>query len=182
MNADLVKERGLEQSCVPPLDGTEHAVIARHERGSSVRRIVEHHPARSRRPRHEKLTMSHETDEKPKPTSPPRPSPLPRPMRLPGITPRPGLSGARNPDTIVSSNYRINTMTDPQIVCPNCRTEIKLTESLAAPLLAEARKQFEQQLAPKEADFATARLHCGQTQDDTRQGARGDRRGGGDQS
>ncbi|WP_084302673.1 hypothetical protein [Bradyrhizobium sp. WSM2254] len=25
-------------------------------------------------------------------------------------------------------------MTDPQIVCPSCRTEIKLTESLAAPL------------------------------------------------
>jgi len=41
VNADLVKERGLEQSCVPPLDGTEHAVIARRERGSSVRRIVD---------------------------------------------------------------------------------------------------------------------------------------------
>jgi hypothetical protein len=41
VNADLVKERGLEQSCVPLLDGTEHAVIARHERGSSVRRIVD---------------------------------------------------------------------------------------------------------------------------------------------
>lgn len=44
-------------------------------------------------------------------------------------------------------------MTDPQIVCPNCRTEIKLTESLAAPLIAETRRKFDQQLAAKEADF-----------------------------
>lgn len=110
--------------------------------------------------------MSHETDEKPNPTSPPKPSSSPRPMRLPGITPRPGLSGARNPDTIVSSNYRINTMTDPQIVCPNCRTEIKLTESLAAPLLADARRQFEQQLAAKEADFGRRETQLRQTQDE----------------
>lgn len=45
-------------------------------------------------------------------------------------------------------------MNDPEIVCPNCHTEIKLTESLAAPLLVQARKQFEQQLAQKEGDFA----------------------------
>jgi hypothetical protein len=38
-------------------------------------------------------------------------------------------------------------VTDPQIVCPNCHTEIKLTESLAAPLIAETRRQFEAQLA-----------------------------------
>jgi hypothetical protein len=31
-------------------------------------------------------------------------------------------------------------MIEPQIVCPNCHTEIKLTESLAAPLIAETRK------------------------------------------
>jgi hypothetical protein len=45
-------------------------------------------------------------------------------------------------------------MSDPQIVCPQCSTPIKLTESLAAPLIAQTRKQFEQQLASKEADFA----------------------------
>jgi hypothetical protein len=45
-------------------------------------------------------------------------------------------------------------MSEPQIVCPQCSTSIKLTESLAAPLLMQARKQFEQQLAQKEADFA----------------------------
>jgi hypothetical protein len=44
-------------------------------------------------------------------------------------------------------------VTDPQIVCPTCRTEIKLTESLAAPMIAETRRQFEHQLAAKEADF-----------------------------
>jgi len=37
-------------------------------------------------------------------------------------------------------------MSEPQITCPNCKTEIKLTESLAAPLIAETRKNLEQQL------------------------------------
>lgn len=45
-------------------------------------------------------------------------------------------------------------MSDPQIVCPKCRTAIRLTDSLAAPLLAKTRKQFEQQLAQQEAGFA----------------------------
>ena len=45
-------------------------------------------------------------------------------------------------------------MTEPTIVCPNCNTEIKLTESLAAPLIAATRKQFEQQLAQKDTDIA----------------------------
>ena len=45
-------------------------------------------------------------------------------------------------------------MTEPTIVCPNCHTEIKLTESLAAPLIEATRKQFEQQLAQKDSDIA----------------------------
>ena len=45
-------------------------------------------------------------------------------------------------------------MTEPTIVCPNCKTEIKLTESLAAPLIAATRRQFEQQLAKKDQDIA----------------------------
>ena len=45
-------------------------------------------------------------------------------------------------------------MTEPTIICPNCKTEIKLTESLAAPLIETTRKQFEQQLAQKDADVA----------------------------
>ena len=57
-------------------------------------------------------------------------------------------------------------MNDPQIVCPNCRTEIKLTESLAAPLLADARRQFEQQLAAKETDFDRREARLKLTQDE----------------
>jgi len=45
-------------------------------------------------------------------------------------------------------------MTEPTIICPNCKTEIKLTESLAAPLIETTRKQFEQQLAQKDRDVS----------------------------
>jgi len=45
-------------------------------------------------------------------------------------------------------------MTEPTITCPNCGTEIKLTESLAAPLIKATRKQFEDKIAEKEADVA----------------------------
>ena len=45
-------------------------------------------------------------------------------------------------------------MTEPTITCPNCKTEIKLTESLAAPLLASTRLLFEKQLAQKDSDIA----------------------------
>ena len=45
-------------------------------------------------------------------------------------------------------------MTEPTITCPHCKTEIKLTESLAAPLIASTRRQFEAQLAQKESDIA----------------------------
>jgi hypothetical protein len=45
-------------------------------------------------------------------------------------------------------------MAEPTVVCPQCKTEIKLTESLAAPLLADVKRQFEQRLAQKDADIA----------------------------
>lgn len=45
-------------------------------------------------------------------------------------------------------------MTEPTITCPNCKTEIRLTESLAAPLIEATRKQFEQQLSQKDEDIA----------------------------
>lgn len=57
-------------------------------------------------------------------------------------------------------------MTEPQIVCPNCHTEIKLTESLAAPLVAETRRQFEQQLAARESDFTKREAALKKIQDD----------------
>lgn len=34
-------------------------------------------------------------------------------------------------------------MTEPIIICPNCRTEIKLTESLAASLIEATRRDYE---------------------------------------
>ncbi|WP_441252091.1 DUF2130 domain-containing protein [Tardiphaga sp. 71_E8_N1_1] len=45
-------------------------------------------------------------------------------------------------------------MSEPQIVCPNCSHEIKLTESLAAPLIEATRKQFTVQLEAKDAAIA----------------------------
>jgi hypothetical protein len=110
--------------------------------------------------------MTHDPAEKSKPTAPHRASPLPRPTRLAGITPRPGPSNVENPGTIKTNHHRTDTVNAPQILCPNCRTEIKLTESLAAPLLAETRKQFEAQLAAKETDFGRREARLRQTQED----------------
>lgn len=45
-------------------------------------------------------------------------------------------------------------MSEPTIICPNCNTEIKLTESLAAPLVETIRKDFEKRLSQKDADIA----------------------------
>ena len=45
-------------------------------------------------------------------------------------------------------------MTEPAITCPNCKTEIRLTESLAAPLIETTRRQFQQQLAQKDDEIA----------------------------
>ena len=43
---------------------------------------------------------------------------------------------------------------EPTLHCPNCNHEIKLTESLAAPLLEETRQRFNEQLAAKDAEVA----------------------------
>jgi hypothetical protein len=45
-------------------------------------------------------------------------------------------------------------MTEPTISCPNCKTEIRLTESLAAPLIDATRKDFQRQLAQKDESIA----------------------------
>lgn len=49
---------------------------------------------------------------------------------------------------------RNGVLTEPTISCPNCKTDIRLTESLAAPLIAETRRRFERQLADKDQDIA----------------------------
>jgi len=45
-------------------------------------------------------------------------------------------------------------MSEPTIICPNCRHEVKLTESLAAPILETSRKEFEKRLAENDARIA----------------------------
>lgn len=45
-------------------------------------------------------------------------------------------------------------MSDPTLTCPECGTEIKLNESLAGPLLAEARSEFAEKLRQKNAEMA----------------------------
>ena len=45
-------------------------------------------------------------------------------------------------------------MTEPTVVCPQCKAEIKLTESLAAPLLESIRRDYEQRLSQKDAEMA----------------------------
>ncbi len=45
-------------------------------------------------------------------------------------------------------------MSEPTIICPSCKTEIKLTESLAAPLIESTRRDYEKRLAQKDADVA----------------------------
>jgi len=45
-------------------------------------------------------------------------------------------------------------MSEPTITCPNCKQEIKLTESLAAPLVEATRNRFEHLLAQKDMDIA----------------------------
>ncbi|OQW35783.1 MAG: hypothetical protein A4E19_16165 [Nitrospira sp. SG-bin1] len=45
-------------------------------------------------------------------------------------------------------------MSEPTIICPSCKTEIKLTESLAAPLLESTRRDYEMRLAHKDAETA----------------------------
>ena len=45
-------------------------------------------------------------------------------------------------------------MSEPVITCPNCHSEIKLTESLAAPLIEAARKGYEERFAEKDAAVA----------------------------
>ena len=45
-------------------------------------------------------------------------------------------------------------MSEPTITCPKCDHEIKLTESLAAPLIGKTRQEFERQLAEKDRTIA----------------------------
>ena len=54
----------------------------------------------------------------------------------------------------LSLEIRRLTVPEPAITCPQCKIEIRLTESLAAPLIQATRREFETRLAQKDADFA----------------------------
>jgi hypothetical protein len=45
-------------------------------------------------------------------------------------------------------------MPEPTVFCPQCKSEIKLTESLAGPLLESVRRDYEQRLTQKDNDIA----------------------------
>jgi hypothetical protein len=55
---------------------------------------------------------------------------------------------------VVKARVNEEPMTDPTIICPNCMAEIKLTESLAAPLIESTRHEFEKRLAQKDLEIA----------------------------
>jgi hypothetical protein len=69
-------------------------------------------------------------------------------------------------------------MTEPTLTCPNCRTEIKLTESLAAPLIAAIRRRYETQLAQNEAEVAAREAAVRDQQEQLAQARHRRRRGG----
>lgn len=45
-------------------------------------------------------------------------------------------------------------MSEPTITCPKCKSEIRLTESLAAPLLEQTRVEFQQKLSAKDLEIS----------------------------
>jgi hypothetical protein len=51
-------------------------------------------------------------------------------------------------------SHREAVMSEPVITCPNCHSQNKLTESLAAPLIEAARKGYEERFAEKDAAVA----------------------------
>jgi hypothetical protein len=55
-------------------------------------------------------------------------------------------------------------MTEPAITCPSCKSKIKLTESLAAPLIDATRREYEQRLGEKDAAIAKREAELRQQQ------------------
>jgi hypothetical protein len=45
-------------------------------------------------------------------------------------------------------------MTEPTIICSNCKSEIRLTQSLASPLIEETRREYEKRLKQQDVDIA----------------------------
>ena len=60
-------------------------------------------------------------------------------------------------------------MTEPTITCPNCQADIKLTESLAGPLVEQTRKAFAEQLSAKDQLVAKAQAEIASTKQSVEQ-------------
>ncbi len=67
------------------------------------------------------------------------------------------MDGLEDIDNLVETViYKLDwslLMEEPVINCPNCNTEIKLTETLAGPLIETTRKEFEGKAAEKELEI-----------------------------
>jgi hypothetical protein len=57
------------------------------------------------------------------------------------------------PAGVVATSLQARPMSDPSITCPHCQGPIKLSESLAAPLLARQEAEFKQQLTRQSAEL-----------------------------
>lgn len=60
-------------------------------------------------------------------------------------------------------------MTEPTITCPSCQADIKLTESLAGPLVEQTRKAFAEQLSAKDQQVAKAQAEVASTKQSVEQ-------------
>ena len=60
----------------------------------------------------------------------------------------------------------MQTKTEPALICPKCGESIKLTESLAAPLVAATRAEYEYQLREQAANFETQKQTIAKQQED----------------
>ena len=52
-----------------------------------------------------------------------------------------------------NKSRREEYMVEPVVLCPKCKAEIKLTESLAAPLVKATRQEYERKLADKDSEI-----------------------------
>jgi hypothetical protein len=84
----------------------------------------------------------------------------------PTTTLQPAARGLPSDKRITTSG--VFAVTEPQIVCPHCSGEFKLTESLAAPIVAETQRRFDALLAEKEAGFATREGQIKRSQEEVR--------------
>jgi hypothetical protein len=67
-------------------------------------------------------------------------------------------------------------MPEPTITCPSCHSEIKLTESPAAPLIESTRRKFDQKMALKDSRWKAVEDAVGEARRSDQGCRRGDRR------